>query len=624
MKEKLFFFCNLVIIFILLLTLSVCTLGGDIETKREEIISLSHNPTADDYDITNLTQTFRSLTNVTITPKTGKSSGDIIILYNGSTTLPVVTGTHAVTFNVKAARGWNAASGLAGGTLTISSSTPVASDFNIGYLTQTVGSVTPVTITPKAGRSNGAITVLYDGTQTLPSAAGTYTITFNVEAAIGWNAVNGLAGGTLTINAENQNPTAADFDIDNLTQTVGSVTHVTITQKDGKSNGIITVLYNGSQTLPSAAGTYTVTFNVAAAAGWNAASGLAGGTLTIYADGVNLTPFNDDFYIGNLTQTVGSVTPVTITPKAGKSNGIITVFYNGSQTLPTTAGTYTVTFNVEAAAGWNSAYGLAGGTLILFELEIITYTSGITMSRIPAGTYTRGSNDYASPPHQVTLTKGFYMGIYAVTQEQYQTVTGVDFFYFRNSPASGEVQERRPVEYVSWYDAVEFCNKLSEQEGLMPAYTITGRSPTSGYSITGATVTVNWNANGYRLPTEAEWEYACRAGTTTTYNTGDTISDNTGWYSSNGGSMTHEVGLKPPNAWGLYDMHGNVWEWCWDWYGSYTSGAQTDPVGASSGSDRVNRGGSWGNSAAYGHSADRHYNNPALRNIAVGFRVVRP
>jgi len=191
-------------------------------------------------------------------------------------------------------------------------------------------------------------------------------------------------------------------------------------------------------------------------------------------------------------------------------------------------------------------------------------------------------------------------------------------------PAAGETQEKRPVESVTWYDAVEFCNKLSAQESLQSVYTITGRTPSSGYPINSATVTADFTKNGYRLPTEAEWEYACRAGTTTAYNTGDTISDNTGWYSSNSGSKTHQVGLKPANAWGLYDMHGNVWEWCWDWFGDYSNGAQTDPMGASSGANRVKRGGGWYYSAEYLRSAIRSGSYQMTWGSYYGFRLVRP
>jgi formylglycine-generating enzyme required for sulfatase activity len=137
---------------------------------------------------------------------------------------------------------------------------------------------------------------------------------------------------------------------------------------------------------------------------------------------------------------------------------------------------------------------------------------------------------------------------------------------------------------------------------------------------------VNPSANGYRLPTEAEWEYACRAGTTTAYYTGDaedTALEAAAWYDANSGGTTHPVGKKTPNAWGLYDMHGNVYEWCWDWYGSYSSGAQTDPVGASSGSNRVMRGGSWFYYAQDLRSACRDSDNPSERGLdSIGFRLV--
>ena len=247
---------------------------------------------------------------------------------------------------------------------------------------------------------------------------------------------------------------------------------------------------------------------------------------------------------------------------------------------------------------------------------------------IDSGTFTMGSSNTldwnASPPHQVNISKGFWMGKYEVTQEQYQAVTGVNPSYFSSSPVSGETQSRRPVDTVTWYDAVEFCNKLSEQEGLTKAYTITNRNPATGYPITDATVTINWETNGYRLPTEAEWEYACRAGTTTAYNTGETISDNTGWYTNNSNSRTHEVGKKPANTWGLYDMHGSVWEWCWDLYGDYTSGAQTDPRGAVSDSNRVKRGGSWNDYGQILRSANRSSYHPILRYYNLGFRLLRP
>jgi formylglycine-generating enzyme required for sulfatase activity len=136
---------------------------------------------------------------------------------------------------------------------------------------------------------------------------------------------------------------------------------------------------------------------------------------------------------------------------------------------------------------------------------------------------------------------------------------------------------------------------------------------------------VKWDkkANGYRLPTEAEWEYACRAGTTTAYKNGENISDSIGWYRDNSSNKTTIVGQKSANAWGLYDMHGNVWEWCWDWLGSYGSRAYTDPTGDTSSSSRIIRGGSWSDTAGYLRSAYRHGNNPYYGASLIGFRVAR-
>jgi len=165
---------------------------------------------------------------------------------------------------------------------------------------------------------------------------------------------------------------------------------------------------------------------------------------------------------------------------------------------------------------------------------------------------------------------------------------------------------------VTWYDAVNFCNALSRKEGLTPAYTVNRKD-----------VTWNQSANGYRLPTEAEWEYACRAGTTTEYSSKGLI-ENFGWYNYNSGKRKHPVGQKQPNPWGLYDMLGNVYEWCWDWYGDYPGGAQTDPTGASSGSYRVYRGGMWYSGVEDLRSANRHYGDPDDNRNRRGFRVVRP
>ena len=191
-----------------------------------------------------------------------------------------------------------------------------------------------------------------------------------------------------------------------------------------------------------------------------------------------------------------------------------------------------------------------------------------------------------------------------------------DMIHRWNWRAPGFTQgEDNPVTCVSWNDAVRFCNWLSEKEGRKPSYKIKGES-----------VTWDRNADGYRLPTEAEWEYACRAGTTTRFFAGDSEGalGGVGWYFDNSGFKTHPVGKKAPNAWDLYDMHGNVWEWCWDWHGDYPSTAVTDPAGPVRGSYRVFRGGSWNYYARFCRSADRNYARPADRRSFVGLRLLRP
>ena len=352
------------------------------------INATNQTPVATDYEIGNLTQTAGSVTAVTITPKTGKSSGARTIYYNGSTTLPTTAGTYIVTFDVAAASGFNATTGLNAGTLTISNATPTIADYEFGNLTQIAGNVTAVTVTPKIGKSSGARTIYYEGTggttytksTTLPTAVGTYAVIFDVAAVTNWNAITGLRGENLVIGSpDNQTPAAGDYEISGTgTFTYdGSARTVTVKAKSGKSTGAVTVEYNNSTTVPTAAGTYTVTFDVAAVSGWNAASGLSAGTLIINT----ATPVASDYEIGNLTQNVGSITTVTITPKPGKSSGARTIYYQGtgnttyakSTTLPTASGKYTVTFDVAATTNFNAVNGFSAGTLTIVFTSIADF-----------------------------------------------------------------------------------------------------------------------------------------------------------------------------------------------------------------------------------------------------------
>ena len=218
----------------------------------------------------------------------------------------------------------------------------------------------------------------------------------------------------------------------------------------------------------------------------------------------------------------------------------------------------------------------------------------------------------------MVTVSSFYMSRCEITQAQYAAVT-------LSSPSYFTGDTNRPVEQVTWYDAVEFCNKLSAMEGLTPVYAIGARTPASGYPITGATVTVNWSANGFRLPTEAEWEFAARGGNMThnyTYAGSDTI-DDVAWYASNSGSTTHAVGGKSADELGLRDMSGNALEWCWDWQASYPSAAQSDPTGPGAGSSHILRGGSWALDSAGCRTDFRGAETPDFYSWSIGFRVVR-
>jgi formylglycine-generating enzyme required for sulfatase activity len=222
----------------------------------------------------------------------------------------------------------------------------------------------------------------------------------------------------------------------------------------------------------------------------------------------------------------------------------------------------------------------------------------LEMAYIRPGTFTMGSpasesgrSDDEGPQTQVTLTKSYWLGKTEVTQAQWEALMG-------NNPSSFKGADR-PVEQVSWNDAMQFCRKLTERERAA------GRLSES-YE--------------YALPTEAQWEYACRAGTTGQY-AGDGNLGDMGWYGGNSGNTTHPVGQKQPNAWGLYDMHGNVWEWCLDWYGNYPGGSVRDPTGPSSGTNRVLRGGCWNIYAFYCRSAYRSRLVPGYRNNILGFRL---
>jgi formylglycine-generating enzyme required for sulfatase activity len=230
-----------------------------------------------------------------------------------------------------------------------------------------------------------------------------------------------------------------------------------------------------------------------------------------------------------------------------------------------------------------------------------TNSIGMKFVLVPAGTFTmgspnsekgRGDDEYL---RKLTFSKGLYMGIHPVTQEQWQAIMGANPSHFQG-------ENNLPVEQVSWSDCQAFCKKLGAREKKL-----------------------------YRLPTEAEWEYACRAGTTTAFHFGATISTEQANYNGNfifglGKKGIHRekttpVGTFPANAWGLYDMHGNVWQWCQDWHGGYSRTELTDPQGPKSGKNRVLRGGSWGSHPIFCRCANRNFADPESRTEYYGVRI---
>ena len=258
-----------------------------------------------------------------------------------------------------------------------------------------------------------------------------------------------------------------------------------------------------------------------------------------------------------------------------------------------------------------------------------------------------GADTDENPVHKVAFTRDIYMCDHEVTQAEWEAVMGSNPSYFQGEEADkkvadGEVQENRPVESITWYEAVVFCNEFTKKENITARAvapkerdyvyfsddTFT-RPYTKDDASSNKLPYMKIDATGYRLPTEAEWEYAARGGIADTDKavwagtTTDTELGKYAWYNDNSNYRTHEVKKRQANGYGLYDMSGNVWEWCWDWYGSYASEDASNPSGALSGSNRVNRGGGYYHYASFCHASKRSGSSPSHRSRFLGFRLVR-
>ncbi len=379
----------------------------------------------------------------------------------------------------------------------------------------------------------------------------------------------------------------------------------------------LVAVVQGDSTLSNlAAGQYTITWNLVS--GWTSPTP---GSVT-----VDLTAGDHFSYTGAYMQTPGTVVidvnddDLNATWTLTAPDGVDTTGQGDATFTDMTLGAYTIAWGDVAnyiTPATEERTVTNGGTIIFAGMYVVDVPVGFAF--VPAGGFTMGSpedelgRDSDEALHTVTLTNDLLVGATEVTEKMWDSVMG------------GASTSLMPKSGVSWDDAVAFCNAMSVAEGYTPVYTING---------TGGNTTWNKAADGYRLPTEAEWEYACRAGSNTAYPTGsidvlfceiDADLDAVGWYCANSDDSAHEAGLKDANYWGLHDMQGNLWEWCWDAYlADNQSLGGTDPANdGTTGDKRVMRGGCNASFTQFCRAAARSNTVPTLQHALYGFRVVR-
>jgi formylglycine-generating enzyme required for sulfatase activity len=487
--------------------------------------------------------------------------------------------------------------------------------------------------------SNTGPTISDLAAQTINEGGKTNAIAFKVADAQG-------AAGSLTLSGISSNTTLVP-NANIVFGGSGANRTVTVTPASGQS-GTATITVTVSDGLLSTSDTFVLTVNSA-----TTISDIADQTITVSGN------------TGAIAFTVGDGPSVT-TPLALSGSSSNTALVPNANIVFGGSGanrTVTVTPVSNQTGSATITVTVSNGSLSVSDTFVLTVSIvPAGMALIPQGSFTMGNaltmgNDLDilidAPTRTVTLD-AFYMGKYEVTKAEWDEVCtwGLSNGYTDLSAGSGKASTH-PVQSISWYDMVKWCNARSQKEGLTPVY-YTDDAQTTIYKTGAVNVNnaqVNWTANGYRLPTEAEWEKAARGGLSgKRFPWGDTISHSqanyyayVNYYSlsnyrydlSAGGldnyhptyatgstPYTSPVGAFPANGYGLYDMAGNVWEWCWDWYGTYAAGSQINPRGLTSGTSRVGRGGGWRNTGGAAYCRVAFRGNPNYEN-SVGFRVVR-
>jgi formylglycine-generating enzyme required for sulfatase activity len=468
-----------------------------------------------------------------------------------------------------------------------------------------------LTVSPSSGSINRTITVNYTANTESSERSGTISVVGGgITRTCTITQSEFVPKLTISPETKNVSPSSGSFTVNvssNWNWTVSfDANWLTTSPNSGNSNGTITVNYTANTETSERSGTLMV-----------ACGGITrictinqfAPELTISPETKNVSSLSGSFTV-NVTSNVdwtvnSSAIWLTVSPSSGNNNGTIIVNYTANAGIIDRSGSLTV----------------ASGRIT--RICKITQEGLYGMIFIQGGTFQMGSTA-ERPVHTVSVSD-FYMSKYEVTQKLYDDVKGTNPSYFTG--------DNLPVELVSWYDAVEFCNALSEKEGLTPVYTIDKSriDPNNESQYDDFKWIVIWDhaADGYRLPTEAEWEYAAGGGSSNRTIWAGTDSENSlsnyVWYSSNSVGKTHPVSTKEFNSLGLYDMSGNVWEWCWDWYSPsyYYYSPLNNPAGPTSGSDRVLRGGGWGSNATNCRVTGRFGYDPSYWSYSIGFRLVR-